>query len=74
MWKTEVGEGRNGAVQVITRTVRDISIELLEVCGPFSFFENESKLGGTCIKDGRDDKCIKGFGRKTWREKTTWET
>jgi hypothetical protein len=28
----------------------------------------EGEIFGTCGKCGRDEKCIKGFGQKSWME------
>jgi hypothetical protein len=34
----------------------------------------KDKMGGACRSFGRDENCIRNFGGKTLREKTTWKT
>jgi hypothetical protein len=29
-------------------------------------------MGGACSMDGRDEKCIQGFGRKNQKEEIIW--
>jgi hypothetical protein len=31
-------------------------------------------MGGACSTDGREERCIQYFGRKTYREETAWTT
>jgi hypothetical protein len=34
----------------------------------------DGEIGGVCSVDGKDAKCIQGFGPKTWRDETTCKT
>jgi len=32
----------------------------------------EDEMGVACSAHGRNEKCMQYFGRKTWKEDTTW--
>jgi len=31
-------------------------------------------MGGSCDMYGRQERCVEGFGGKTWVKETTWKT
>jgi len=34
----------------------------------------KNEMDGACSTYGGEERCIQGFGGKTWRKETTWET
>ena len=35
---------------------------------------NTNIVGGACSTHGGEERRVQGFGGKTWRKQTTWET
>jgi hypothetical protein len=40
----------------------------------YSYDEIKNKMGRVCSAYAGEERCIQGFGEKTWRKETTWKT
>lgn len=34
----------------------------------------DDEMSKACSRHGRDENCMQGFGRKTWKDESSWET